>query len=198
MREPKQKRSIEKKEKILAAAYELFGSDGYHKTSTPDIAARAGVSIGCLYSYFEDKHAIFMELLDASERNFTEKGSVIYQEIDEMLSNPRSWFDKYIRMLIEEHEKALGLQREEKTLYFYDAAVREHMDRNRTRIQETALKYILKYRDVTRVEDAEAAAVVSSDIIEAIVERVSVYSAPIEKERVLKEGLDALCRYLFN
>lgn len=60
VREPRQKRSIEKKEKIIQAGFELFCERGYQNTNTNEIAERAGVSIGTLYSYFEDKKSIFM------------------------------------------------------------------------------------------------------------------------------------------
>lgn len=59
-REPKQKRSIEKKNKIIEAGFQLMCQNGYQKTTTPDIAKAAGVSTGIIYSYFNDKHDIFL------------------------------------------------------------------------------------------------------------------------------------------
>ncbi|GAV15871.1 TetR/AcrR family transcriptional regulator [Paenibacillus sp. NAIST15-1] len=64
-REPKQKRSIEKKNKIIQAGYELFSQKGYHKTNTAEIAKLAGVSTGIVYNYFVDKKDIFMEVLSS-------------------------------------------------------------------------------------------------------------------------------------
>ncbi|MDE6302929.1 MAG: TetR/AcrR family transcriptional regulator [Clostridia bacterium] len=52
VREPKQERSIEKKNKIVQAGYELFSEVGYHSTNTAQIAKRAGVSTGIVYGYF--------------------------------------------------------------------------------------------------------------------------------------------------
>lgn len=60
IRKPIQKRSIEKMEKISKAGFELFCERGYHKTNTIEIAERAGVSIGALYSYFKDKRDIYI------------------------------------------------------------------------------------------------------------------------------------------
>jgi AcrR family transcriptional regulator len=62
-REPIQKRSIEKKEKIIKAGLELFSKKGYHHTNTAEIAKCAGVSTGIVYSYFADKKDIFMAAL---------------------------------------------------------------------------------------------------------------------------------------
>ncbi|MDE6221930.1 MAG: TetR/AcrR family transcriptional regulator [Lachnospiraceae bacterium] len=58
-REPQQKRSIEKKNKIIEVGFRLMCENGYQKTTTADIAKAAGVSTGIIYSYFTDKHDIF-------------------------------------------------------------------------------------------------------------------------------------------
>ena len=63
VREPKQERSIEKKNKIVHAGYELFSEVGYHNTNTAQIAKRAGVSTGIVYGYFKDKHDILLDVL---------------------------------------------------------------------------------------------------------------------------------------
>lgn len=61
IREPIQKRSIEKKEKIIQAGFELICEKGYYNTNTAEIAKVAGVSTGIVYQYFKDKHDILIE-----------------------------------------------------------------------------------------------------------------------------------------
>ena len=61
VREPTQKRSIEKKNKIIEKGFELMCEKGYYKTTTTDIAKYAGVSTGIIYQYFNDKKDIFLE-----------------------------------------------------------------------------------------------------------------------------------------
>ena len=56
VREPIQKRSIEKKEKIIKYGFDLICEKGYYSTNTAEIAKAAGVSTGLVYSYFNDKH----------------------------------------------------------------------------------------------------------------------------------------------
>lgn len=58
---PTQKRSIEKRNKIIEKGFELMCEKGYYNTSTPDIAESAGVSTGIIYQYFNDKKDIFIE-----------------------------------------------------------------------------------------------------------------------------------------
>lgn len=63
VRIPKQKRSVEKKEKIIKAGWELFTKDGYYNTNTAEIAKKAGVSTGIVYQYFNDKHDILIDAI---------------------------------------------------------------------------------------------------------------------------------------
>lgn len=60
IREPKQKRAIEKKDKIIKTGFELICKEGYHNINTALIASKAGVSTGILYQYFKDKYDILM------------------------------------------------------------------------------------------------------------------------------------------
>lgn len=64
IREPVQSRSIEKKNKIIKAAYKLFSDVGYYNANTTDIAKKAGVSTGIVYGYFKDKHDILLYVID--------------------------------------------------------------------------------------------------------------------------------------
>ncbi len=64
VRQPQQERSIEKKNKIIEAGYELFSEVGYYGTNTAEIAKRAGVSTGIVYGYFQDKRDILICVLE--------------------------------------------------------------------------------------------------------------------------------------
>ena len=58
---PTQKRSIEKRNRIIEKGFELMCEKGYYNVSTPDIAEAAEVSTGIIYQYFNDKKEIFIE-----------------------------------------------------------------------------------------------------------------------------------------
>ena len=64
VREPQQERSIEKKNRIIDAGYQLFSEVGYYGTNTAEIAKRAGVSTGIVYGYFRDKRDILICVLE--------------------------------------------------------------------------------------------------------------------------------------
>lgn len=98
IREPKQKRAIEKKEKIIEAGFNLICKNGYYNTNTMEIAKEAGVSTGIIYQYFKDKYDIlilgiekysdnlFFPLLKNKDINFNKKN-----------------FDEFIRDMIKNY-----------------------------------------------------------------------------------------------
>jgi AcrR family transcriptional regulator len=51
------------RQSILQAAYELFLEKGYAATSMRAIAERTGLALGGIYNHFENKDAIFSELI---------------------------------------------------------------------------------------------------------------------------------------
>jgi len=69
IREPKQKRAIEKKEKIIKAGFELICKNGYYNTNTAEIAKEANVSTGIVYQYFKDKYDILIVGLEKYGNN---------------------------------------------------------------------------------------------------------------------------------
>lgn len=54
----------ERRQQILTVARDVFARRGYHQTTIDDIALQAGVARGTFYLYFEDKRAIFSDLID--------------------------------------------------------------------------------------------------------------------------------------
>lgn len=57
-------------DRILQAASDLFTTQGFHGTSTRDIAAQAGVSLGNIYNYFGNKEELFVSLLESREKEY--------------------------------------------------------------------------------------------------------------------------------
>ncbi|KOR78780.1 transcriptional regulator [Bacillus sp. FJAT-21352] len=60
------------KEKIRAAAMELFIKQGYYATSISDIAKQAGISKGLLYNYYKGKEELLSEMVEARIKEVAE------------------------------------------------------------------------------------------------------------------------------
>ncbi|RKY95393.1 MAG: hypothetical protein DRQ06_03760 [Candidatus Hydrothermota bacterium] len=65
---------------ILKAAKELFAERGYYSTTVDDVAERAGVAKGSIYTYFNSKYELFVTAL---LQDFEE----IVRKIDEKVGN---------------------------------------------------------------------------------------------------------------
>jgi AcrR family transcriptional regulator len=57
----------QKREAVAEAAFELFLKEGFHRTTTRDIARRAGVSSGAPFTYFKDKEEILFHIVSKEQ-----------------------------------------------------------------------------------------------------------------------------------
>lgn len=55
---------LKTRERLLAAALEVFASRGYHGTTVDDIVAASDTSKGAFYHYFPSKQGLFLTLLE--------------------------------------------------------------------------------------------------------------------------------------
>jgi AcrR family transcriptional regulator len=49
----------EKRDRILSVAIKEFADNGFENTSIQQIAKKAGISVGSVYKYFENKETLF-------------------------------------------------------------------------------------------------------------------------------------------
>ena len=112
-RVPTQKRSIEKRQKIVKAGFDLFCEKGYYKTNTAEIAKYAGVSTGALYSYFEDKRQIFIEAfqqhLDAISSELLQQ-LISLPELLELSTFIEKWIEGYINLYAKSNHALVQLR----------------------------------------------------------------------------------------
>lgn len=66
---PVQQRSNQTVETILAAVERILEREGAERLTTSHVAERAGFSIGTVYQYFPDKHAMLSALADRGQKN---------------------------------------------------------------------------------------------------------------------------------
>ena len=80
--EPKTERGEQTLYNIIEAAEKVFYEKGYNGATIKDIAREAGVSVGTIYIYFQDKKSIYDHLLD-------EYGRYIRKKIAEKVSTAK-------------------------------------------------------------------------------------------------------------
>ena len=123
IREPIQKRSIEKKEKIIKAGFELICKKGYYNTNTAEIAKAAGVSTGIIYQYFKDKHDILVEGIKryASDifypmLNVTSNIKIDKDSLDSVLKNMINTFIENHKLSQIAHEEIMPMTHSDKEI----------------------------------------------------------------------------------
>jgi AcrR family transcriptional regulator len=87
----------ERRQQILSNARDVFAKRGYHAAKIDDIVAAAGVARGTFYLYFEDKRAIFEEIVDGT---FARLGQVILRVDTGDPSLVRSQIEENIRRIV--------------------------------------------------------------------------------------------------
>ncbi len=115
-RMPVQKRSVEKRERIVRNGFELMCNNGYFNTTTSDIAKYVGVSTGIIYQYFNDKKEIFIEgfskysddimfpILDILKNN-----TIKLDNMEKLLNEMLNVFIEKHTLLKRAHEEMLAL-----------------------------------------------------------------------------------------
>lgn len=198
IRKPKQVRSIHTKEKILDTALQLFCEKGYYKTTTNQIAEKAQISIGSLYSYFKDKDTIFLEILGRYNQLFLKVHAAWAEDKERLKADKKEWLRQLITGMIKVHEVTKELNREIKILCFTKPEVAEILEKQRIKTKEQTREYFRLFKDEIKVEDVEAAAIVMFDLISSIVDRIVFKKNDIDPERILNAGLDAVYKYLMG
>jgi AcrR family transcriptional regulator len=89
----------ERRHQILSNARDVFAKRGYHAAKIDDIVAAAGVARGTFYLYFEDKRAIFEEIVDGT---FTRLGQAVLRVDTGDPSQVRSQIEENIRRIVHE------------------------------------------------------------------------------------------------
>ena len=75
---PQSDSGLDRRTQILDAAVVCFAKRGFHQASMHDISAEAGISVGLIYRYFQNKEAVISAMADRHK-----------QEIQEILERAR-------------------------------------------------------------------------------------------------------------
>src|SRR5260370_16146310 len=65
---PQTEAVLDRPTQILDAAVACFAKRGFHQASMHDISAEAGISVGLIYRYFQNKEAVISAMADRHKR----------------------------------------------------------------------------------------------------------------------------------
>ncbi|MBV6631967.1 MAG: TetR/AcrR family transcriptional regulator [Alphaproteobacteria bacterium] len=108
-RKPQNQRSQAIVDAILGAAGQILVEQGYNRFNTNELARRAGVSIGTLYHYFDNKEAIVMALRRLHQRDVRVALVSVLDEAKDL--PPLELIRQLVRADIKTHRKDPALHR---------------------------------------------------------------------------------------
>jgi len=94
------RRSDEKRQAILDAAYNLFCEKGFDKTSISEINAQVGGSKATIYSYFLSKEELFVECMCSQTESYLEGLlTTLKNPAGDILSTLRTFGESFLRLV---------------------------------------------------------------------------------------------------
>lgn len=137
IRKPTQKRSLEKFNKIVDAAFKLFNEKGYFNTTTVDIAKEAGVATGSVYSYFEDKKDIYIQVLEKIQLQFNFPSKDFWMGINKDSLAEYSFFkiifSNFLKLMLSCHNFSKAFHDDMEALSRLDESIKKAHDKNEAR-----------------------------------------------------------------
>ena len=195
VRKPKQKRSLEKMELIRSSARTLFSEKGYFSTTTNEIARRAGISIGTLYSYYRDKTDIYEDLVREHYEKSAERTAEANFPAD---LSPRQTIYLMLAAAMQAHLVNTAFQKEMAALSSQSEELRTIEQKYRGNISQSLAMMLAGYRDYYRISDFHTAAMLIQTSLEAVIHETVFYPNDYNKEKVLQELTDMFCAYLLK
>jgi TetR/AcrR family transcriptional repressor of mexJK operon len=198
--DPKQARSKLTREKIVQAAIQLFQERGYEKTTSNEVAAAAGVSVGSFYVYFTDKRQLLLVIFDRL-------ADQIFKSIFESMK-PEHLFGMELRAVIrhavastiEDKQKRSGLVKVISELVLKDEQFAERqkavMERSIAKLRE--LISLAKMAGLTWDIDVEAAAFVVHRVVFDMSQDYVIGACEFDRERAIDALTDMIARYLYK
>lgn len=187
-KKPQQARSIQMVDNIIEAAFICANKRGLHQTSTHHIAEVAGVSVGNLYHYFEDKEAIFSEMQRRYVDEIIELLRGLMAEI--VQKDVRGGIElilyRFVDFLRADDGRRLAFLKQTDML---NAA--EHLPRIEQELLNVAMQYALRNPEVLKVRDF---ATVTYVIINSGVLTIQNYLSRPRRDISLEQLVDALAR----
>lgn len=176
------------KEKIRAAAMELFMKQGYYVTSISDIAKQAGISKGLLYSYYTGKKELLSEMVEARIKEVVE---VMAEAAD--LETPSEQIEYIVNGAVDNIHRNPEVHRFYLHLQTQPEADKELIQYSRLLIEENNRQFELQCEIFIKMgeKDPRKRSLYFSTVLQGMMLMISTYPQkfPIEelKQQMIKE-----------
>ncbi len=101
---------------MIEAAVSLFIEKGFHKTTTREIASKAGFSIGTLYEYIESKEDVLYLVCDAIHQELEDRIQQAIQEEEQGIDSLQAAIQHFFQVMNDMQDRVLLIYQEAKSL----------------------------------------------------------------------------------
>jgi len=197
IRKPVQNRSIEKKDRIIQVAYELLNEEGYNAVSIRKIAKAAGVSIGTIYSYFQDKRDIYIATaalygnqMYADFSSVIKKRKFSTENIEDIVYTIIIKFKEIIQSHYNFHLDSVVLS-------LTDEKIREALNEQEHKIANSiSALFVQLLGDKIEVQDEKISTFIVHKAMEEIVQHILFYKVNLPEDLVFRELALMISRYI--
>ncbi|MFO7560158.1 MAG: TetR/AcrR family transcriptional regulator [Desulfobacterales bacterium] len=197
IRTPVQNRSKEKKDRIIQAAYDFFNQEGYNAVSIRMIAKAAGVSIGTIYSYFQDKRDIYIATAALYGHDMYDNFSSIIQDKKFSAENVEEMVYTIIVKFKEIIQSHYNFHLDSVVLSLTDEKIREVLAVQEHEIANSISQlFIQSMGDKIEVQDAQVSTFIVHKAIEEIVQHMLFYKVDLPEDLVFRELALMVSRYI--
>jgi AcrR family transcriptional regulator len=193
-KEPKQQRSKETVDVILAATARVLVKEGFDRASTNRIAEAAGVSIGSLYQYFPSKEALVAALV---ERHMERMSATLDAEMAAVATAPLELaVRRMVAFMLNAHAVDPALhhvlnEQVPRVGRLHKMHEIEERMRGQTRL------YLELNRDKLRPQDLDVASFIVVQTIEALCHAATApHTGPLDHDTLIEEVTQLIVRYL--
>lgn len=181
------------RQQLLDAAELVFGEKGFEQSSIAEITHRAEVALGTFYVYFENKHAIFVELVEQLGERLRKTLSVAVKEKTTRLDKERAGF----RAFFEFAGKHRNLYRIVRQAEFVDEPVYLNYYRKLAKAYARGLEQSMTSGELGRF-DPEVIAYALMGVADFIGMRFVIWDKPEELDRVVDEVCEFVAHGLLS
>ncbi|TGL59926.1 TetR/AcrR family transcriptional regulator [Leptospira jelokensis] len=199
VRNPVQNRSIERKERLIEAAYQLVKQKGYTETGIRDIVEAADVSIGTFYAYYKDKYDITFEIL---KKYGEETYGQLAEAVMAILPTDAKLSEIVYRILLHMKKTAMKNQKLHKEFFLlsltdkkFGEAVREN---ELIRIQIEFQKLISYFKEGKKIKNDPISLVLVQRVLDDITTYATFSNLGDKEEKLISETSIMVANYLYK
>ncbi|MCG8571230.1 MAG: TetR/AcrR family transcriptional regulator [Spirochaetes bacterium] len=195
-RVPKRKKGIETRQKILDTAIKMYSENGYYNTNVEDIAKTAGVPVGSIYAYFEDKKDILYTALEQYNQLIMKNMNGVESLLEAEFIDLKELLKALLEKVLKAHEILPDFHHEILSLIKTDRIIKANIEESVQYIEGKVKIFLETHQDMLRIKNPGLTAGLLIRLLEEFVHYLKFDYKENETEQLCEEFVDMFYQYL--